>query len=95
MICVDRDASGRLLSDKLKSLADKGEIPEKLVRIASALTKLRNVGAHAELGELTTDEVPILNDLCCAVLDYVYNAPFLAQTAEDALNALKTRRKKK
>jgi hypothetical protein len=95
MVCVDREASGRFLSDKLKSLADKGEIPEKLARIASALTKLRNVGAHAELGELTAEEVPILDDLCRAVLNYVYNAPFLAQKAEDALNALKEKREQK
>jgi len=91
MVCVDRDASGRFLSDKLTSLAKKGEIPDKLVRVASVLNKLRNVGAHAELGELTTDEVPILDDLCRALLDYVYTAPFLAQKAEDALNALKAK----
>ena len=94
MVCVDRGASGHFLSHKLKSLARKGEIPDKLVRVATALTGLRNVGAHAGLGELTTEQVPIVDDLCRALLDYVYTAPFLAQKAEDALSALRTKGRK-
>lgn len=94
MVCEDRGAKGLHLGNRLSILARKGEIPTKLVGIAKALARLRNVGAHPTLGELTPDEVPIVDDLCRALLDYVYNAPFLAQKAEDTLKALQTKRKR-
>ncbi len=75
MVCGDRGASG-------------GEIPSKLVDVADKLRALRNVGAHAELGELTPAEVPIVEDLCRAILDYIYTAPYLAQRAEASLSRL-------
>lgn len=88
MVCKDRGATGRFLGNKLSDLAAKGEIPTKLVEVAQKLTKLRNVGAHAELGELTMKEIPIVEDLCRALLDYIYTAPYLAQRADETLNKL-------
>jgi hypothetical protein len=58
MICEDRQAKGDTLAAKLSDLSAKGEIPEKLVGVASSLRGFRNVGAHAELGELTKADVP-------------------------------------
>lgn len=91
MLCADRNATGKFLSHNLADLAFKGEIPKKLVDVATSLNAFRNVGAHPELGELTIEEVPILEDLCKAILDYVYTAPYLVQKAQDALNKLKAR----
>jgi hypothetical protein len=93
LVCADRNASGRFLSNKLGDLSKRSEIPQKLVGVATGLSKLRNVGAHAELGELTAEEVPIMEDLCRALLDYVYSAPFLAQKAQDRIDHLILRRK--
>jgi len=59
-------------------------VPNKLVEMA-ALQELRNVGAHASVGELTTTEVPILDSLCRALLEYVYSAPHLLKQAADRL----------
>jgi len=95
LVCTDRNATGSTLNNKLEDLAKRGEIPQKLVGVASGLRKLRNVGAHAELGELTPEEVPIMEDLCRALLDYVYSAPFLAQKAQDKIDQLVQRRAKK
>lgn len=94
MICEDRKATGKDLYNKLDDLATKGEIPAKLVGVAHSLRKLRNFGAHASVGELTRDEVPILDDLCRAILEYVYSAPFLVAKAEQQLNILKEKRSK-
>lgn len=82
MVCEDREATGKDLFHKLKDLATKGEIPAKLVGVADNLRHLRNVGAHASLKELTKDEIPILDDLCRAILEYVYSAPYLAEKAQ-------------
>jgi hypothetical protein len=91
LICIDRKAEGRTLSERLDDLASKGEIPGKLVQIAKGLRQFRNVGAHAELGELTTAEVPILEDLTRAILEYVYSAPLLVSQAEQHLQRLKSK----
>jgi hypothetical protein len=92
MVCTDRSAGGRFLSEKLKDLAGKGEIPGNLVSVAESLAKLRNVGAHADLGELTEEEVPVLEDLCRALLEYVYTAPCIAKMATERVAAIQARR---
>jgi hypothetical protein len=89
MTCEDRKATGKYLNDKIADLAVKGEIPEKLVGVANSLKNLRNIGAHATLGELTPREIPILDDLCKAILEYVYSAPYLVNQAESRLAKLK------
>ncbi len=89
LICEDRNASGKFLSDRLTDLANKGEIPAKLIGVSNSLRTLRNIGAHATLGELTTGEIPILDNLCRAILEYVYSAPFLVEEAEKCVLKLK------
>jgi Domain of unknown function (DUF4145) len=88
-VCEDRQAIGDTLDQKLKSLADKRDIPEKLVKVAAGMRKLRNIGAHADLGELTEAELPVLDDLTRAILEYVYAAPLLATEAEERFTRLK------
>jgi hypothetical protein len=91
LVCLDRGAKGRSLSDQLKALAASGEIPGRLADMANQLRDLRNIGAHATLGELTQAEVPILDNLCQAVLEYVYTAPKLIERVEQRIEALKKR----
>lgn len=93
IVCDDRSASGDTLDKKLRNLAEKREIPEKLVAVATGLRQLRNIGAHASLGGLTEQELPVLNELTRAILDYVYTAPHLARIAESKLSELKAQNK--
>lgn len=92
IVCEDRGATGDTLDQKLRNLAAKKEIPEKLVDVATGVRQLRNIGAHASLGELTEQEIPILNDLPRAILDYVYSAPHLASVAASSRSALKAKK---
>jgi hypothetical protein len=89
LVCIDRGAKGRNLSLQLKDLANRGEIPAKLVDVADGVRNLGNVGAHAGVGELTSAEVSIIDDLTRAILEYVYSAPLLAMKAEERLRKLK------
>jgi hypothetical protein len=89
LVCENRGATGDTLYKRLKDLADKGEIPGTLAEIAHKLRYLRNVGAHANLGTLTKDEVPVLAALCRAVLEYVYSAPRLVARVEGLVEKLK------
>lgn len=95
LVCEDRKAEGKTLHLRLQHLASNGDIPEKLVRVADGLRNLRNLGAHAGYAELTPAEIPILDDLCRAILGYVYEAPQLANTAERHLQELKRRGSKR
>lgn len=95
LICDDRNASGDTLDKKLKSLSKRGEIPEKLVDISSGLRKLRNIGAHADLGELSSADLPVLDGLTRAILEYVYSAPLLITEAEKRLARLKHKKSQK
>lgn len=88
-VCMDRGAEGGRLYEKLNSLAERGEIPQRLADIAHQLRKLRNIGAHADLGELTPSEIPVLQSLCRAVLEYVYATPDLIERVEKRLQQLK------
>jgi len=65
------------------------------VDVAAGIRKLRNIGAHADLGELTEAELPVLDGLTRAILEYVYSAPLLAREAEERLAKLKKRKLKR
>lgn len=94
LVCIDRNAVGSTLYKQLKDLATKGEIPGPLADMAHQLRALRNFGAHAALGELTESEIPILDNLCEAILDYVYIAPNRVAEIAKHINELEKRNKK-
>ncbi len=94
LVCLDRKAKSGTLAAMLKELADKNEIPSKLVDVAKGLKNFGNIGAHAASGTLTKEEIPIVNALSKAILEYVYSAPFLATTAENKLKKIKAKKSK-
>jgi hypothetical protein len=95
LVCDDRGAKKGNLSASLKALSARGEIPQKLVEMAERLRALRNVGAHAWVGELTDAEIPIQANLCRAILEYVYSAPYLVQQADRSLEEARRRERAK
>ena len=93
LVCEDQKAAGKTLDLKLSDLAKRDIIPSKLVVVARQIRQLRNIGAHASLGELSPLERPILEDLCNAILEYVYTAPHLVVLAEERLRKVKKKSK--
>lgn len=87
-VCQDRGASGKSLNDKLKDLAQKGDIPSHLAEMAHSVRKLGNVGAHFG-ADLTPTEASLLNNLCRAILEYVYAAPSLIEQVRLSLERIK------
>jgi hypothetical protein len=90
IVCTDRGATGKNLFERLKNLAEQGAIPGRLADMAQSVRQLRNVGAHADLGAITEEEAPILDDLCRAVLEYVYAAPQLLCAVQQKIDKLKS-----
>jgi hypothetical protein len=83
MICLDKGAQGRSLFEQLKSLAQTGVIPQQLIDIAKRLRNFGNIGAHAAGVQLSENEVPVIDALCRAILEYVYGAPYLVALAQE------------
>lgn len=95
LVCNDRGAEKGNLGARLKELSTRQEIPERLVQVAEKLQELRHMGAHAWVGELGQAEIPILDSLCRAILEYVYSAPHLVKQAEERLNQLRDQQRKR
>jgi len=88
MVCIDRGAQGHSLIQQLRDLSTRGDIPGRLADMAQQLRQLGNLGAHAG-SDLTVAEVPLLDDLCRAILEYVYVAPQTIARVQERINALK------
>jgi hypothetical protein len=93
LVCKENGAKTGNLVDKIKELVSKNILPEKLSKVADGIRAFGNIGAHGELDELTEKELPIINALTRAILEYLYTAPYLATVAEKKLEALKIRKK--
>ncbi len=89
MICRDKGAQGRSLFEQLKFLAQTGVIPQQLSDIANGLRNFGNIGAHAAGVQLSENEVPVIDALCRAILEYVYGAPHLVALAQQTLDRVK------
>ena len=92
LVSIEQKAEGDSLYNRLKDIARKGIIPERLADMAHGLRKLRNIGAHADLGELTPLEIPILESLIKAILEYVYSAQTMVSRVQEKLDALKEKK---
>jgi hypothetical protein len=92
LVCEDKKATGRMLGNKLNNLADRNEFPSALAAVAFRLNDLRVLGAHASVGKLTIREVPIVENLTRAVLEYVYSGPYFVRQAERSVQRLQKRK---
>ena len=88
-VCTDRHIaqrheSGRpiFLGARFKMLTEQ----ETLTTVQGAIG-LRNVAAHADLGDLTADDVPYLEALIRYVLDHLYIIPAINRRAIEAEQA--------
>jgi hypothetical protein len=89
IICKDRNAKGDTLYQKLTDLSNRNEIPGRLTEMAQGLRLLRNIGAHADLGEIVKEDIPILIALCEAILEYLYRAPSHLKLLQSRIELLK------
>ena len=89
VICAEENARGDTLYKRVEQLAVEKIFPEHLTKAAHGLRKLRNFGAHGDLGQLSESDAPLLQSLCAALLMHLYTVPTLARDAEERLEMLK------
>lgn len=86
-LCKDRNTTGGVLAQKLKDLAERGEIPPHLASMTDVLRKLGNMGSHAGDEEVDPSYVPVIDDFFRAIVEYVYIAPHRVAEFEARLAA--------
>jgi Domain of unknown function (DUF4145) len=86
MVCKHESATGKVLADRLKNLANIGRIPPTLALMAYQLKELRNMGAHADDDEVQKSDVPIIKEFVDAILEYLYVAPAKVSKLQDRLD---------
>lgn len=91
-VCLDQGASGKYLPELITSLGDMKIIPERLAKMAYQIGSLRNIGAHANKVDIAPDDIPILDALCRAILEYVYTAPMLIEQVAARIKELNEKR---
>lgn len=90
-LCADRSANGRNLQERLKKLAEKGEIPPVLAEMTAILRLLGNIGAHLAKERVKPTDVWIIDDFVRAVIEYVYVAPSRVREFRDRLKKVQHR----
>jgi hypothetical protein len=89
IVCLDQEAEGKTLSERLKNLAERGILPPQLAEVADSIRSLGNVGAHASTGDIEERDIHLLDSLSAAVLEYVYIAPQLVARVRQRVAAAK------
>lgn len=85
VICRSLNADGKDLYSQIKNLVQRGLLPEPLGRVADSIRLLRNLGAHASIGNVSDSEAEILHNLLIVVLEYLYKAPALLKQLEEGI----------
>jgi hypothetical protein len=86
-ICQEQGIAGKEpLARKLQRLAEGGAIPPVLAEMADQLRQIRNLGAHAEAGEVADEDVPVIAEFIEAIVEYLYRAPAKVETVRQRLD---------
>lgn len=88
-ICADNGCSHDKMVDNINELAVKDVIPKQLAEMAHKLRVIRNHGAHGGSTDLSEAEVPVVEAILHAIVEYIYSAPELLKTAEQLVKKLK------
>ena len=89
LVAQDQGSVKTNLDAALVDLKKRKIIPEQIFKTADRLKDLRHIGGHAGLGSLTKDEVPILSELCSAIIFHLYVIPALINKADATIKALR------
>ncbi|MBU0499933.1 MAG: hypothetical protein KJ558_11870 [Gammaproteobacteria bacterium] len=89
LVCIDQQAEGGGFLERLQDIAAKGIIPPRLVEMVAGVRILGEMGPQADLGRLTTAEIPILEGLVNAVLEYTYAASVMVAIVQKRLDEIR------
>jgi hypothetical protein len=89
ILCDERGTSKGTLSNRLKFLSDKGELPPILSQTTDLLRLIGNIGAHSSERSVHPLHVRAIDDFFLAIIEYLYVAPQKIADFQQRLQALK------
>lgn len=75
IICNEKNATGRTLSQKIEDLSSKGILPSKLQHASRITKNYGNMGAHDTDVSITDDELNQTVEFVQYIIDYLYILP--------------------
>lgn len=81
----DKQAEGRDLYHKAQDLVEKGELPPNIAVAVSHLRDIGKYGAHDEEIDVSKEDVPLIENLADAVLEFVYRSPAAVAALETSI----------
>jgi hypothetical protein len=84
-VCHDRGANKGVLAQKLKTLADNGDIPTTLAEMAMLIKDFRNIGSHDGDEDVESPDADVIDEFFRAVIEYVYVAPYKLNAVQAAI----------
>lgn len=90
-LCEDRGVKNGNLQQRLKNLAEKGDIPPVLADASDALRLLGNIGAHGVGESVHPLLAHAVDEFFRAIVEYVYVAPSKLQDFKNQMNKYKNR----
>ncbi len=91
-ICDDRGIEKGSLVQRLRQLAERGEVPPLLAEVSDTLRILGNLGAHSSDMSVTPPDTWAIDDFFRAIIEYVYVAPSKLNEFKEKLQNLKKTR---
>ena len=74
-ICMEQNATGNSLYNKLEDLAQRNVLPPVLAEATGILRKIGNIGAHVSEEDVSPDLAETIDDFFKLVIEYIYILP--------------------
>lgn len=75
LVCKDKKAKGKSLSQMIKSLSNNNILPPALIEVSTITRLFGNIGAHDNNGEVSAHEINQVTEFVEYILDYLYVLP--------------------
>ena len=90
-LCIDRGVNERSLATSLKTLSERGEIPEVLSEAGDILRLIGNTGAHVADIDVHPLQAMAIDDFFKAIVEYIYVSPAKIVSFKELLNNSKSK----
>lgn len=90
-VCDDQGVDGQTLRDRIRKLADRGEIPDALANVADCLMSKVEGSALNAVQQMHAMHVFLFDQLVRAMIEHVYVAPAELQDLAEIVALLRTK----
>ncbi|MDD4401839.1 MAG: DUF4145 domain-containing protein [Desulfitobacteriaceae bacterium] len=86
LVCKDKEAKGKNLSEMIESLSSNNILPPALIEVSTITRLFGNIGAHDNNGEVSAHEINQVAEFVEYILDYLYILPAKIESLQRRLD---------